>query len=201
MGSLEYELIAGAIFKAATGGDIGNTTRLRDVHAAMLRIMSALSSYTVQYIQQINDSPIKIIDGKFPKLTIPKELTEQTTLIETPAPGILDIDAFEKSTIKTPVTVVKIGMNVSDQVTRQKIPVDVGIRLVGIGTKSHPIEVQVPKILLRRPEVLDLSTLEQKDIAGYEPIPSVDISGYITSGTLAGYEGLTEARRSNLLSI
>jgi len=201
MGRLEYELIATEIFKSATGGDLGNTSRLRDIHAAMLRIMSALSSYTVQYIAQINDSPIKIIDGKFPKLTIPKELTEQLIPIETPGPEILDIDAYEKVGTDLDVPVVKVDMEIHEESIRQKIPVDVGIKLIGTGTTPHPIEVQVPGIILKRPIVVNLASLRQAGIAGYESIDTDSLSDYITATTLTGYEALTPARRSNMLSI
>lgn len=201
MGRLEYELIAAEIFKVATGGDLGNTSRLRDIHAAMLRIMGALSSYSIQYIAQINDSPIKIIDGKFPKLTIPQELTEQVTMIENPIPEILDMDAYETERFSVPVNVVKVDMSVRSEAIRQKIPVDVGIRLIGTGTTPHPIEVQVPQVTLRRPEVVDISVLVQDGIAGYLPIPKVDIEDYVDSDVLFGYDSLTEARLRNFLPL
>lgn len=58
---LECELLATELLKKATGADLKEEITLRDMQAAMLRLMSRLSSYTVQYLQDINTSPIKVL--------------------------------------------------------------------------------------------------------------------------------------------
>lgn len=201
MGELEYDLMAKAIFKSATGGDLGVTTGVRAIHASMIRIMKELSSYSVQFIAQINDSPIKIIDGKFPKLSIPHNLTEQHTYIETPWPLILDVDAYEHSTMDVKVWYPKVTAHVRDERTIQKVPVDVGIRLIHTGSMEAPVESPVPQVRMLRKPVTDLSDYPYSGIAGYLPIPPQDLGDLVISNTLPGYSLLTEARRVALLRL
>lgn len=54
----EAEVLIQSIFNAATGLDIDNSKLLKNIQKAMIAIMKTLSSYTVQYITDINDSDI-----------------------------------------------------------------------------------------------------------------------------------------------
>lgn len=54
----EAEVLIQNIFNAATGLDIDNSKLLKNIQKAMIAIMKTLSSYTVQYITDINDSDI-----------------------------------------------------------------------------------------------------------------------------------------------
>lgn len=60
--ALECGLLADAILKRATGTDLNSTLNLREMQGAMLRLMTQLSSYSVQYIQSINSNPIGIVE-------------------------------------------------------------------------------------------------------------------------------------------
>lgn len=59
---LEAGLLAEQIYITCTGLNLITTQSTRDIQAAMLRLMSRLSSYTVQYLQTINTSPVKTLD-------------------------------------------------------------------------------------------------------------------------------------------
>lgn len=65
---LEAETLAIELFSHATGSNLNETTSLREVQRAMLRIMSTLSSYSVQYIQTINELPLLVIDQPMPRI-------------------------------------------------------------------------------------------------------------------------------------
>lgn len=58
---LECEILAGVILTKATGADLHEEISLAEMQAALLRLMSRLSSYTVQYLQDINTSPVKVL--------------------------------------------------------------------------------------------------------------------------------------------
>jgi hypothetical protein len=53
------------LLSKATGMDLNTTMSLNDIHRAMIGIMSRLSSYTVQYLREINDGPLKPLAVKF----------------------------------------------------------------------------------------------------------------------------------------
>ncbi len=56
----ELDQLATTVYSAATGRDIVTTKSLQDIHSAHVKLMSQLSSYSVQFIQQINTSSLMI---------------------------------------------------------------------------------------------------------------------------------------------
>ena len=201
MGRLEYGLIAAEIFKVATGGDLGNTTTTRQVHAAMCRIMRELLPYSVQLIPQINDSPIKVVDGKFPILTIPRQTYYSHTFVELVLPEIIDVRAREYTVHEMKVPIPCVRMHSHVEKAALFVPVDARITLKSITTKLIPAEVVLPQMTLLEPDVIDLSTLEQVGTAGYNAIAGKDLGDLITDGNLSGYELLTPSRRQSMLNL
>lgn len=65
---LECELLAETLVTTATGANLNVTTSLREIQTAMLRIMSTLSSYSVQFLQSINTQPLIITDWPMPRI-------------------------------------------------------------------------------------------------------------------------------------
>lgn len=60
--ALEADLLANEILAHATGTNLKASQSLKEMQAAMLRLMGQLSSYSVQYLQSINRNPIKVVD-------------------------------------------------------------------------------------------------------------------------------------------
>lgn len=58
----ELDEIMQSLLSQATGKELRITQNLKDIHAAMLGIMTQLSSYSVQYIQQINEEAVVMFD-------------------------------------------------------------------------------------------------------------------------------------------
>lgn len=58
----EWQDLANQLIQEATGIDLLNIRNLKDLQSSMLRLMAQLSSYSIQYIQSINTSTIKVID-------------------------------------------------------------------------------------------------------------------------------------------
>lgn len=201
MGKLEYGLIAAELFKVCTGGDLGNQTTTRQVHAAMMRIMRELSPYSVQFISTINDSPIKVVDGKFPTLTIPHTDTETTIPVELVIPVITEMRAYEHRRVDVPACPPQVKIKFTETRDSWKVPVYVGIDMKSITTKSMPIEIVLPGPKMLDPTVVDLSTLTQNGVAGYSAIPAKPIADWITDGELSGYEALTDSRRRSFLRL
>lgn len=201
MGPVEFGAMAAEILKIATGADLGVTLRMRDVHAAMIRIMETLSSYSVQFIAQINDSPIKIIDGKFPKLTLPDIHTDTTIEIENPLPTILNLEEHHVTTVEIPVSTpcIKVLTTTSEHV--YEIPVSVNVKYLGMSQSFQPIENPIPLMRIIPDDMVDLSTLSQDGIYGYSPLVPKDLSDLVISSQLGGYSALTDSRRQVLLGL
>lgn len=69
----DWKKAAFAILNEATGRDTQNKINLRGLHAAMVRLMVQLSSYSVQYIKDVNEANILISGYATLRLTSPKE--------------------------------------------------------------------------------------------------------------------------------
>lgn len=201
MGQVEFAAIANDILQTATGADLGVSLRMRDVHAAMIRIMKALSSYSVQFIAQINDSPIKIVDGKFPKLSLPNIFTDTTFDIENPLPTIIGIK--EKTVVDLKATLHQPMLKLHSTTAESffKIPVSVNIKYLGMADTFHPLENPMPLISVIPDDIVDLSTLEVNDIYGYSPLAPKPLDVLFAPIDSPGYSALTNARRLVLLGL
>jgi hypothetical protein len=60
---LEQDLLATQVLSVATGANLKKSQSLKEMQAAMLAIMTQLSSYSVQYLQSINSDPIRVPDS------------------------------------------------------------------------------------------------------------------------------------------
>lgn len=65
---LESSLLADILVSHATGANLNVSTSLKEIQTAMLRIMSTLSSYSVQYLQSINSQPLIVTDWPMPRI-------------------------------------------------------------------------------------------------------------------------------------
>lgn len=72
----DWKNAAFAILDEATGKDLQNQMSIRGLHAAMVRLMIQLSSYSVQYIKDVNEANILISGHASLRLTQPKEYGE-----------------------------------------------------------------------------------------------------------------------------
>lgn len=59
---IEADILANQLLERCTGADLKKTKTLREIQAAMLRLMTQLSSYSVQYLQSINSYPVRTVD-------------------------------------------------------------------------------------------------------------------------------------------
>ena len=55
----ECEIIYNDIFTKATGGTLYTTKALSDLQKSMIRLMKQLSSYSIQFVTEINKTNIK----------------------------------------------------------------------------------------------------------------------------------------------
>lgn len=78
-----YELMQN-IYIAATGHSQDPTRVLANIQRAMLSIMEQLSSYSIQYIQQINSSPIKMVNWAAIRLGDLGAYAKNESLLEQP---------------------------------------------------------------------------------------------------------------------
>lgn len=69
LGPLDLDLLAGDILGLILGEDVSSTSFLADLQRNMLELMERLSSYTVQYLQSINNTSYRILDTVMPRVS------------------------------------------------------------------------------------------------------------------------------------
>lgn len=60
--TFECETLAATILEQATGANLDDGQSLREMQAALIRLMARLSSYTIQFLLEINQGSIKTLD-------------------------------------------------------------------------------------------------------------------------------------------
>lgn len=62
---LEYDAVWTDLLSKATGADLNTTLSLAYIHRAMIGIMERLSSYSVQFVREINEGPLKALANRW----------------------------------------------------------------------------------------------------------------------------------------
>lgn len=89
----QLSALSTAIVTAATGADLYVVESLADIQKAMLAIMTQLSSYSVQYLQQINDSPLIVLERPSIRLGDTEASASSLDKVTIPQAQLLDFDA------------------------------------------------------------------------------------------------------------
>lgn len=200
MGRTEFGIIAKDILKLSTGADTADPKGFKAIHAAMIRIMKALSSYSVQYIAEVNDSPLKVLDSKFPKQTIPTLTLKQDVSVESPHHCQRSLSS---ETLKNKYSVnLHLGKaRVTDEVTTLCLTAGVGVVYKGMAVESAPILLPTPSIRPVEAIVADISDLSDTEVYGYDPIPTEHLAAFVGDIDVVGYNELSESRRKAFLGL
>lgn len=89
-GKEDYKRLADSILKSATGYDLHSTKSVRAIHRAMLGLLKQLSSYSVQYIRETNESDLYILENNPPSLKYPNSYGKERQFYDNDPPKILD---------------------------------------------------------------------------------------------------------------
>lgn len=113
----EWGVLAAQILTEATGTDLLNIRNLKDMQAAMLSLMSRLSSYSVQYIQSINDSVIKVIDWSAFRIGTWQDKMNDLLQLDVEDVHVLDLKAKFAEYIVDDLDSGHMGVDLSDTIT------------------------------------------------------------------------------------
>lgn len=174
--SSDYMILAQSILTSCTGNDLQDSTSMTETHRAMLRIMTALSSYSLQYIAEINDSSIKVIDGKFPTMSDNSYEESLKFLYDLRAPRVMGAKVKHITRRHLDVCLKMIGSHYSDEISQFYVPVN--IRLLSETKMKQKMVVENHFPFSR------IAPLEDKDITG--EITSNNPISIVNSGQYAG---------------
>lgn len=179
-----YMELAQSILGICTGADLADVTKLKDIHQAMLRIMQRMSSYSVQFIGVINDSAIKVIDGKFPMMGA-NEYTETLNMTyDAYLPTVVEQTFRDRTTFHYPIAANVDNVTFDDGGVVMNIPVNAFIQSDTLDVFTHYVPSTFPAIGIVPMDPVELEGTFEVDNPYVLPVGA---PGTLTK-TLTGYE-------------
>lgn len=194
MGQTDFESMADQILVAAMGQDYGQRVGTSDVHAAMLRILDTLTSYSVQVIGDINQSPIKILNGKTPKIRQAGSESKVHVRVNSITPD--NIKLRGKPRLILPITLLPgAQLSATHQWVLRPVPINVpiGVRVRTVVHAPVPFTARIGGI--RPQEGADLDAIGDVEVVDYESIALKPIDDLIDmTGEVEDYSKLVGIR-------
>lgn len=199
LSTLDQGLLAAAVLKEATGIGLNTNKSLRELQESMIRLMTQLSSYSVQYIATINTSAYQIADWAVIRLgddhtTATGRLRLNEAMIDVRA---LHARGYGKQVLPTERVGVEMTASAHERVT-----LDMGFGLdftmTSLGSTNYKGEIPNVYFDVHMPEGMDTppvfplsAAITVTDLSGLTP-PEWPLSEVITKTQLSGVENPEE---------
>lgn len=179
-GQFDMEELASELLAVSTGANLNTTVSLSDIHRDMIALMSQLSSYSIQFVREINESPIKPIDIRFikPGDTFGEE--EGASRIDILKLKLMRSNAEEaaRQTFEAPLIVTKrLG---AKEKNHQQF--NIGLDFYRSSESIHMSRVELPILRIKSPGVqplIDLKDLTEIDVSDIivtpGEVPDIDL--------------------------
>lgn len=154
--------IANDIFSKVTGVTSNAGSIMKETHAAMLRIMGVLTSYSVQFVANVNENAIKVLDVKYPKMTTPSVDGMMTVNTRAEVARLQEMSFKGDSQIEIPITISELESVKSTGTVTHSVP---AVLTVNAATSTHsnvPVGLQIPYFTIDKSKVTDLSTVDNQ---------------------------------------
>lgn len=110
----EADALIKVVFEAGAGIKIDNTRSVKNIQRAMIELLKELSSYTIQFIREINDEDIILVDWPAVRTADPAvsmedylDIPVEVILLDAKAKGEIDVSRYDSETegIQTDLTI------------------------------------------------------------------------------------------------
>ncbi len=188
----ELSLLASSILTTATGANLTATESLGNLQAAMLKLMARLSSYSVQYLSQINSSPIKVLERPSIRLGDIGTVADDQSYVVIPYADIIGEHGQARNEFSG-VTIQDVS--IYDWEARAASLVEGGLQVFPIGGIAVTTMERIPLIMADLRTVSDnltytLAPSTVTEVPAYQPVGLSPISGAFGNLTL-GFYGLS----------
>lgn len=137
---LEADLLANQLYARCTGQNLKVARSLKELQAAMLRLMKQLSSYSIQFLQSINSNPISVVEWPLIRPGDHAGYVRHADYIQT-----IDIDLQSTRTRRRsllPIDLAEISAGLeSNLFWRSDACLDIGLDVEKAGNSSHTIRM------------------------------------------------------------
>jgi len=131
----ELDEVMLSVLNQATGLELRTAQSLKDVQKAMLNIMSQLSSYSVQYIQQINEEAVVMFDWSHLRWHNLGGSTGHDIRVAIPLAEPLDF--YGRAKLKAIIDVGSVTVQAFDQKAAHDMGIDIGLQFELSGLNQY----------------------------------------------------------------
>lgn len=194
---LELDLLASDVYQQATGVDAKSSKTVKEVHAAMLKLQAQLSSYSVQYIQQINSGTLKIID--WPRIRPGDYRFKGGQTAQVILPRVESGELQTRGKMHWYLDLKRLERFSGYSKRKQKATLKIGLdyTLVGKGASGGRVRLGVVPLWIDE-TLIDLGTIKADPVTGYENLEKGTLASIFSSLTSDGYVPLTSTQKSKL---
>jgi hypothetical protein len=200
MSEKDLRTLATNIFALTTGQNLVAVKSLQDIHTAHIRLMTQLSSYSVQFIQQINTSSIKIEDWTYIRMgDITSRISDGVRILLRPVTAI-EYNFFGKPRYFEDL--VKQEMFNPTARLRRDIFIPLNVKAIPTmaGSGHYRQRLSVVHNAMVNGFTIDLSTLTAvTDPIGYNDIPTVPFSDMFSDNVSLALSPLTNIEKEILI--
>jgi hypothetical protein len=199
----EWQSMATTIIEEATGVDLLNVHNLKDLQASMLALMTQLSSYSIQYIQSINNSKILVVDWNAMRVGAFDVTTHDLVLDDDMVSDVLTVSALQSNLFRDDQYSGE-GLDLAVRMkTIQPVALGIDVRSEMKGNIKYNDRYLIPTIEFSLPPdvVQTLSDIAVNVVSpDYVPISLTDLALGFTSTTLPDYSALTSGDHATLVA-
>lgn len=196
---LEAGLIANQIFASCTGVGLQASQSLRDIQGAMLRLMAHMSSYSIQFLQSINSSPIKVIDWPALRPGEEERYLRHEDLVYTIDVGLQEIEEFRRHELDLDLS--DVGVNPERHAYWRAagwVDTDLHVTQDSRVRRHQSIGQGAPQIISVQAYIPELGTdTPIVDTDNYLPVGKISLSRAFTQ-TYSDHYRLTEDERQQI---
>jgi hypothetical protein len=198
---IDLDILATTIYSAATGQDLTVIKSLQDIHSAHVRLMGQLSSYSVQFIQQINTSALKVEDWSYLRMGDHDSLVFDHTRVKLYLDNIQKFDVTGKPAYFK--TFPRVDSYNDTLYTSDYVYNDITLQtdLLGGGNAYYQQKLTVIDNHILEVEPFDLSTVEPNEtLVGYEGVETVALEDIFSATSTDLYSPLSPLEKNIMLT-
>lgn len=141
--------VSTSILVAATGANLAVVESMADLQSAMLRLMTRLSSYSVQFLGAINTSPIKVLERASIRLGDTAADGATSTAVVIPHGELTDFNGTAANRFED-VTIGDVTVYGFEATASAAFDMDLNVRPVGGAAVEAAQRLSIPLVGLRR---------------------------------------------------
>jgi hypothetical protein len=196
----DLDLLATNIYTVVTGQNLVATKSLQEIHTAHIRLMTQLSSYSVQYIQQINTSSLKIEDWCYVRPGDIDSMLYNELRVKVRHAEVLEFDVHGKPGYMNSHPSVSLFKPTLSFKRYEFIELNVRCKQTASGSGHY--RQSLPRLavdFVKQPAV-DLTSVPASTVpVGYVPFETIPLSSIFLDAISLNYSGLTQREKDTLI--